>query len=129
MRRLTAALGAIVLIATMTAAPVAAAKPQPTFEASVCTTDIGYSAYLVHASWSHVHGVKALAIAKSYSLDDTKTLVSTADVGHSASIDDYVATSDFNGYTYLWLGLLNHKGAPITWHYYQISDIGTCSGG
>ncbi len=129
MRKLAAALGAIVLMATVTAGPVAAAKPVPTFGVSVCINSDGR--YLISASWENVHGAYELVSGGSNEVTDTTTPTEVEWVilaKGSANVGDYVSASKYTGYQYVAVTLVNRKGSPIVpWTYYAIDSLAPCS--
>ena len=129
MRRLAAALGALVLMATVAAGPVAAAKPIASFEASICSYTYSDSTlhYSIDANWSGVHGVYELATAPAngtYLEAYNNTWVVK---GETSVVGADVIASSYTGYDSVWVGLLNHRQTQLVWHFFTISSISACS--
>ena len=128
MRKLAAALGAIVLMATVAAGPVAAAKPVPTFDTSgVCIDSSGH--YSISLSWDNVRPAYVL-FGKSNEVTETTTptVVEQWLINNKATnIGGWVDPSKFTGSQYVAVTLVNRKMSPLfPWTYYAIDSLASC---
>lgn len=117
MRKFVAALGAVVLIATMAAAPVGAARPDPSTGISACKFNLGgVPMYWISVDWTHFK-VSDIAYAASNSATGASwSGVTSAEIGHSKS--PYTTTANQSywvGATYM-LAILQHQERDTTWH-------------
>ena len=129
MRRLAAALGALVLMATVAAGPVAAAKPIASFEASICSYTYSDSSlhYSIDANWPGVHGVYELATAPANQGTYLGAYNNTWVVkGETSVVGADVIASSYSGYDSVWVGLLSHKQTQLVSHFFTISSITAC---
>lgn len=117
MRRLVAALSAVVLIATIAAAPVGAARPDPSTGISACKMTLGtVPMYWISVSWTHFKVSNIQYAASNSSTGETFSGVNGADLGHSRS--PYYMTANQSywvGATYMF-AILQHQERDLTWH-------------
>ena len=129
MRKLAVALGAIVLMATVAAGPVAAAKPVPSFQASVCIDGAHNNWYSISTSWENVRPAY-LEIGGSNEVTATTTPTGVEQwlINNKATnIGGIVDPAKLQGYQYLAVTLVNRKMSPlVAWTYYAIDSLASC---
>lgn len=127
MRKLVSVCTIVALLLTMAAAPVAAGKPSPTVEWSVCDPGPSWETYQFTVSWD---GIKAYQILFKGSTTPTggQTLVNAYEPPGKVKspIQQYLRKSSYAIYTYLWVYAETRRGDNYDAPASVISTIPPC---